>query len=166
MDFIRKREELQENSITNEEIQKQAVFLGATLEALRDIKERIERIYLKIAELERKIDERMPERVLSEATFQKEIVSTEEVVEKIASKVKCIARPIIASKEELGIVETKKIQKIISILSEYGKISSSELAEILNLSRTRANEYLKKMEELGIVEGKEIGREKYYSLKE
>lgn len=163
MNFFRKGEQETQNSTT---IQKQDVFLGAVLEVLREMGERIDRLYLKLIDLEKRIDEKIPEKVLSEKIFREEIIDIDDIAKRVASEVKSIARPIIASKEQLSIVESKRIQTIFSILQDNGKLSSSQLAKILGLSRTRANEYLKKMEELGIAKGATIGKKMYYDLKD
>jgi arsenate reductase-like glutaredoxin family protein len=164
MDFFKKeKQELQED---DSDFMKQAVLVGAGLETLRDIKERLDRISFRLAELERKFEERIPEKTITENQFKQEIVDSEEIVQKIISEVKSISRPIIATKEKLTIVESKNIEKIVSILREHEKLSSLQLSQILNLSRTRCNEYFKQMEDIGLVEGMMIGKEKYYKLKD
>jgi len=168
MDIFKKQQQALNgglNADNNLTIPREAMMIGANLEALRDIKEKIEDIYFKISEIERKLEEKIPEKPLSEQTFKKEIVDSEEVVNRIISEIRYITRPLIASKQHLSIVEQKKIEKIASALQDHGKLSSSQLAQILNLSRTRCNEYFKQMEDLGLVEGIEIGKEKYYRLK-
>ncbi|MEM5802078.1 MAG: winged helix-turn-helix domain-containing protein [Candidatus Aenigmatarchaeota archaeon] len=147
------------------ELPKEAVLMGANLEVLREIKQKMEEINLRLSQIEKKLDEKLPEKALSENTFRQEIIDGEEVIDKIISEIKFITRPLIASRQQLTIVEQKKIEKIVSFLQEYGKLSSSQLAQLMNLSRTRCNEYFKKMEDLGLVEGIEIGKEKYYRLK-
>ncbi|MEM5766023.1 MAG: winged helix-turn-helix domain-containing protein [Candidatus Aenigmatarchaeota archaeon] len=163
MSFFQK---LKENNNTQTEIPKDAVLIGATLEVLRELREKLDGLYLKIDRLEKTINDKIPEKALSESTFKQEIVDSNEVVNKIISEIKAVTRPIIASKEKLTIVEQKRIEKIISLLQEHGKLSSSQLAQILGLSRTRCNEYFKQMEDLGLVEGAEIGKEKFYKLKD
>ena len=162
MPFFEKLKENKENPV---EIQKESVLLGATLEVLRELREKLDDLYLKVDRLEKMINEKIPERALSESTFKQEIIDGEEVVNRIISEIRALTKPIIASKEKLTIVEQKRIEKIISLLREHGKLSSLQLAHILGLSRTRCNEYFKQMEELGLVEGVEIGKEKYYKLK-
>lgn len=149
-----------------EPIQKEPILMGATLELLRQLGERLDRLYLKVDQLERRIDERIPERALSESTFRQEIVGTEDVVKRIVSEIKAVTRPIIASKNQLTIIEQRRIERIMSILQEHGRLSSLQLAEIMSLSRTRCNEYFKQMEDLGLVEGIEMGKEKYYKIKD
>lgn len=146
-------------------ISKEQILIGASLEVLRELREKMDKLYLKVAELEKKIDERIPEKVVTESTFRKEVVDSEEVVEKIVKSIRSLTRPLIASRDHLSIVESRRIEKIIGLLQEHGKLSSSQLSQLIGLSRTRCNEYFKRMEELGLVEGISIGREKYYKLK-
>ncbi|MEM5869864.1 MAG: winged helix-turn-helix domain-containing protein [Candidatus Aenigmatarchaeota archaeon] len=156
---------MKENKDLNTEIPKEAVLIGATLEVLRELREKLDELYLKVDRLEKTINDKIPEKVLSESTFKQEIIDSNEVINKIISEIKAVTRPIIASKEKLTIVEQKRIEKIIDLLQQHGKLSSSQLAQILGLSRTRCNEYFKQMEDLGLVEGIEIGKEKFYKLK-
>jgi biotin operon repressor len=163
MQLFRKEKSEQENT---QPLPKEAILAGATLELLRDLSARLDRLYLKVDRLERLINERMPEKALSESTFKQEIVDTEDVVNRIVSEIKAATRPIIASKNQLTIVEQRRIEKIMSLLQDQGKLSSSQLSQIMGLSRTRCNEYFKQMEDLGLVEGIEMGKEKYYKLKD
>ncbi|MEM7814245.1 MAG: winged helix-turn-helix domain-containing protein [Candidatus Aenigmatarchaeota archaeon] len=158
-------QKMKENKDLNTEIPKEAVLIGATLEVLRELREKLDELYLKVDRLEKTINDKIPEKVLSESTFKQEIIDSNEVINKIISEIKAVTRPIIASKEKLTIVEQKRIEKIIDLLQQHGKLSSSQLAQILGLSRTRCNEYFKQMEDLGLVEGIEIGKEKFYKLK-
>ncbi len=139
------------------------ILIGAILENLRELKEKVTLLNLRIWTLEKIINERIPERVLSEKFFKTQIEDGNDVVKEIVEEVKKIIKPVIAS-EKIGIVESKKIQEIISIMRENGRVSASQLSKILNLSRTRCNEYLKKMENLGIARGMKIGKIKYYQL--
>ena len=70
-----------------------------------------------------------------------------------------------AVKNPLTIVETKRIEKITSLLERHEKLSSSELSQLMGLSRTRCNEYFKLMDSLDLVEPVLSGREKFYRLK-
>ena len=144
-----------------------AAASGAALELLRDMKGRMEALATKVADLERKFDARVPEKTLSEQAFKEEVVDSGNLAQEIIEGVKeelhaaANARPIVAARE-LTIVEQKRIEKVLSILQEHGKLSSPQLATLMNLSRTRCNEYFRQMEELGLVEGIEVGKEKFY----
>lgn len=58
----------------------------------------------------------------------------------------------------------KRKKEIIFLLKEKTKLTASELSKLIDLSRTRASEYLNEMEKEGIVEGKKDGRKKFYRL--
>jgi len=158
--------EIENQEISEKSYEKQLVFTGAVLESLREIKQKIDRLDYRLSLLEKNFDARIPDKILTEKKFQEETETSEEIVSKIISEVKSAAKPLIVSKQDLTIVEQKRIEKIISILQEHDKLSSIQLAQILNLSRTRCNEYFKQMEEMGLVEGIEIGKERYYKLKD
>jgi len=157
-----------------QEIQPQHVLLaGAGLEILRDLKQRVDEIRFKLTELERKFEERLPEKVLTESKFKEEVQTGEEITAKIISEVRALAKTKSVIKvleeslteEKPTLVEFKRIEKITELLEQHGKLSSSQLAQLMNLSRTRSNEYFKQMENLGIVEPVIIGKEKFYVLK-
>jgi response regulator of citrate/malate metabolism len=75
------------------------------------------------------------------------------------------SRVIKTIEEPLTIVEIKRIKEITSVLEEHKKLTSSELSQMMGLSRTRCNEYFKIMEDLKMVEPFLSRREKYYKLK-
>ena len=146
--------------------EKQMILTGATLEIFRDIRQRLENLDYRLAALEKKLEDRMPDKVLTEQKFVQETEMSDDMVDRIISEVRSATKPLIASRQQLTIVEQKKIEKIISILQQHEKLSSIQLSQILNLSRTRCNEYFKQMEEMGLVEGIDIGKERYYQLKD
>ncbi|MEM5872538.1 MAG: winged helix-turn-helix domain-containing protein [Candidatus Aenigmatarchaeota archaeon] len=61
-------------------------------------------------------------------------------------------------------VKTKEAIKLI--LQKHKELTSSELSKIIKLSRTRCNEYLKEMENNGILTSKIRCRKKFYSLRQ
>ena len=144
----------------------QLLFAGASLEILREMKAKLDNLDYRLTLIEKKIDERIPEKMLTESTFKEEVQGSDDIIEKIISEIKNVAsKPIIATKEHLTVVESKKMEQIIPMLKEHGKLSSSQLAQMMNMSRTRCNEYFRQMEELGLAEGFLIGKEKFYRLK-
>ena len=62
-------------------------------------------------------------------------------------------------------IAPKKKKQILFLLKE-NKMTSSQLGEAMNMSRSRANEYLKFMESEGILTSMKKGRKKFYMLKE
>jgi len=122
----------------------------------------------RLTELEKKIEKRIPERVLSESIFKEEAQDSEQLGNKIISEIKDLMskKPVLKDIEApLTIVERKRIEHIISLLKRHEKLTSSELSDMMGLSRTRCNEYFKIMENLKMVEAILSGREKYYKLK-
>ncbi|MFH8092605.1 MAG: winged helix-turn-helix domain-containing protein [Candidatus Aenigmatarchaeota archaeon] len=65
--------------------------------------------------------------------------------------------PIITKKDKIK-------EAIKMILRKKGKMTSEELAQIVGLSRTRCNEYLKEMERNKEARAEVINRKKYYKL--
>ncbi len=61
---------------------------------------------------------------------------------------------------------TPKRKKQILFLLKNRKMVSEDVGRALGISRTRANEYLKFMEEEGILTSEKIGRKKFYMIKE
>lgn len=165
LDLLRKpREDDQKPAV--EVTPRDVLFVGSAIEVLREMKEKIDRIDFKIRELERKFEERIPEKALSEAKFIQETSGSEELVNRIIYEVKKVSRPLIPHKDKITIVESKRIERIVSLLQEHKTLSSSQLSHILDLSRTRCNEYFKQMEKLGIVKGEDLGKERFYHLME
>lgn len=165
LELLRKQKE-EETRPAVEVTPRDVLFVGSAIEILREVKEKVDRIDFRLRELERKFDERVSEKVLSETKFMQDTASSEDIVNKIVSEVKKIARPLIPHKEKITIVESKRIERIISFLQEHRMLSSSQLAHMMGLSRTRCNEYFKQMEELGIVKGNDAGKERFYQLVE
>lgn len=61
---------------------------------------------------------------------------------------------------------TPKRKKQILFLLKNRKMISEDVGRALGISRTRANEYLKFMEEEGILASEKVGRKKFYMIKE
>ncbi len=128
----------------------------------------IEKLHSRLSDLEKKFEERVPTRVLSEDSFKKEVQDSDEVVNKILSEIKNlieIRKRIQTHDETLTVVESKRIEKIKSLLKRHEKLSSTELSQLMGLSRTRCNEYFKMMERLNVVKSVLVGKEKFYRLK-
>ena len=148
------------------ELQPRDVLLvGSTLEILREMREKLDNISLRLVDLERKFEERIPEKMLSENKFISEVENGDDIVGKILSEIKEATHPLIAARERLTIVETKRIERIITFCKQHERLNSMQLGQLMGLSRTRCNEYLKKMEVMGLLESELTGKEKYYKLK-
>jgi predicted transcriptional regulator len=132
----------------------------------------------KLCNLEKKLEENISGKVLTENRFLQEIQSTDELVDKIVSKFNSLSNtPALSNTSAVqeisgkindgsfGRGEAEKVGLIADLLQTNKRLSSIQLAKLINISRTRANEYLRMMEKLGIVKGFLIGKEKYYQLK-
>lgn len=165
LELLRKQKDEETRPVV-EVTPRDVLFVGSAIEILREMKEKVDRIDFRLRELERKFDERVSEKVLSESRFAQETEGSEDIVNRIVAEVKKVSRPFIPHKEKITIVESKRIERIISFLQEHRTLSSYQLAQMMGLSRTRCNEYFKQMENLGIVKGIENGKERYYQLVE
>ena len=89
-------------------------------------------------------------------------------IDKIDTKMKAFEEVASTSgieiKPQTMTVKTKDAIKLI--LQKYKELTSSELSKIIKLSRTRCNEYLKEMENEGILLSKSNCRKKLYSLRQ
>jgi len=68
------------------------------------------------------------------------------------------------NEKEDGVRKNKVKEQIISLLKQHKKLSSYELSNLVNLSRTRCNEYFRELLKEGLTEGVIIGKQKYYKL--
>jgi len=66
--------------------------------------------------------------------------------------------------EKTTIVERKRMEKIAKVLQQHRQLTSAQLSQVMNLSRTRCNEYFKKLEDMGVVEPVLDGKQKFYRL--
>lgn len=147
-------------------MQLSAVLTGANLEILREIRFNLQNLDIRLNEIETKIKS-LEANSLTREYFEKNIEGSEQIVEKIIDEVRMLSnRPILATNQQLTLMETKNVEKIITILKEYGKLTASQLASIMKLSRTRCSEYFNQMENLSLVEAVLIGKEKYYRIKD
>jgi sugar-specific transcriptional regulator TrmB len=151
-----------------------------SLEALKEIREKLDAIQGRIDNLEKIIEEKIPDNVLTENSFKQELQTTEEIVDMIVSKLKGVQNDMTTIAKEpveiepleipdltehnITIVEKKKINKIKSLLLQHSQLSSTQLAQLMDMSRTRCNEYFKQMENFGMVEPVLMGKEKFYKL--
>ena len=146
--------------------------LKSTLETLERVENRIEQLENKLCNLEKKLEENISGKVLTENRFLQEIQSTDELVDKIVAKFNSLSSTSAAQEisgkindGSFGRGEAEKVGLITDLLQTNKRLSSIQLAKLINISRTRANEYLRMMEKLGIVKGFLIGKEKHYQLK-
>jgi biotin operon repressor len=151
--------------------QTETLLLDA-LGMLADIQTRLAALQERIDTVERTLAERLPPDILTERKFAQEVQGSDDIVGQIISKVEELSkaksvRDILESRvveQKPSPVEAKRMEVITGLLQQHGKISSDDLANLMGLSRTRCNEYFKRMEEIGIVEPVLVGKEKFYRL--
>jgi response regulator of citrate/malate metabolism len=89
-------------------------------------------------------------------------------IDTISSKIRAFEEVASTSgieiKPQTMTVKTKDAIKLI--LQKHKELTSSELSRIIKLSRTRCNEYLKEMENDGILVSRINCRKKIYSLRQ
>lgn len=91
------------------------------------------------------------------------LLEIEEKQKELESELSIIKRNL--KIEDIGTPLTKKTKELIKILlKKHGKLTAQDLANLLNLSRTRCSEYLVEMEEEGEVKSVREGKKKYYFL--
>jgi len=61
-------------------------------------------------------------------------------------------------------ISTKRKKQIIFLLTNK-EMTAAEVGKAIGISRSRANEYLKAMEDDGILEGISKGKKRYYKVK-
>jgi biotin operon repressor len=98
-----------------------------------------------------------------------------EKMKNLASKIENIEKKMAILEElikEQGVeikprpVSEKTKETIKTLLKKYGSLNAWQLGKLLNMSRTRCAEYLKQMEEEGILVSEWKSRKKYYSLRQ
>ena len=152
----------------DDKVDKILLRLDEIRQSLADMQERVSLV-------EKVLGDRLPPDILTERKFIEEVQSGDEIIERIVSKVQELTdanslKNVLEDKldEKFGVkpspVEMRRIERIMRILSQHGKLTSRGLSKLTGLSRTRCNEYFKQMELLGMVEPVETGRQKFYRL--
>ncbi len=80
-------------------------------------------------------------------------------------KIEDLRDVVVGVKKEGESERKKKVKReIVRLLQEHRKLNPSQLGKHLRLSRPRANEYLREMEDERIVKGLVVKKRKYYIL--
>ena len=61
-------------------------------------------------------------------------------------------------------IKTKR--EIVNLLKKHKKLGPAQLAKMIELSRVRANEYLRELENENLVKGVKVGRNRFYMLQD
>jgi len=123
-----------------------------SLGLIKDLRRRVEEMSFRLNSMEKTMEERLPAKVLEEP-------KKENILERIENDNTDF------SANELSPSESKKVETIKFVLKQHQMLSSIQLAQLLHMSRTRANEYFKKMENMNLVDGVLVGKEKFYKMK-
>lgn len=89
----------------------------------------------------------------------KQEITLEDIVRRIEK-----LESMLQQEENESVRKAKIKDQIISLLEQHKRLTSSQLSKIINLSRTRCNEYFRELTAEGITEGVLIDRKKYYKL--
>ena len=108
----------------------------------------------------------IPESNNETAEENKKIIETDQFIDKLNELTKRIE--VLESGDDQTINEGPRKSRIknqiVSLLEQHKKLSSFQLSDLVNLSRTRCNEYFRELSKEGLVEGIIIGKQKYYKL--
>lgn len=160
------------------DLERQTAILNKLMDMLDEVRSRILNIQGRLSVLEKTVEKRLQSNLLTEKKFLEEVQGSDEMVERILNEVKGLvgtksAREIVKEKpfverprsnDRPSAAELERIERIKTLLQEHNKISSSQLSQLMELSRNRCNEYFKKMENMGIVKPVIVGKEKFYTL--
>lgn len=95
-----------------------------------------------------------------------EIVEVDDLMarfDELAKRVSVLEENIGTEKED-SIRKRRVKEQIISALEQHKRLTSEQLGNIINLSRTRCNEYLRELTKEGFTEGVIVDRRKFYKL--
>lgn len=92
-------------------------------------------------------------------------LTLEEVAEKV-DQLMFLYRSNSREKTSPSVRKMKVKEMITLLLQQHGAISAPQLCELLNLSRTRCSEYLKELENKGILESELDCRKKIYRIRQ
>lgn len=124
-----------------------------SLGLIKNLRRQVEEMSFRLNNMEKTIEERLPAKVSVESKSE---ISAEKSENNY---------PDFLIDNGLGLAESKRIETIKFVLKQHQMLSSIQLAQLLHMSRTRANEYFKKMESMNLVESTLVGKEKFYKIK-
>ena len=99
--------------------------------------------------------------------FEK-LKNLERKIDKLESKMREVKTMVEARPAVLptNVRSSKTKEAIKIILRKRGEMTSTQLARLIKLSRTRCNEYLKELEQEGILDARVDSRKKLYSVRQ
>lgn len=93
---------------------------------------------------------------------QDEIEQITSQLQSLSDKIDNIEQNMTSNQESPTKLRKKK--EIIFLIKQEGKITTSQLSDRIDLSRTRCSEYLNELKKEGILDCEREGRSKYYTL--
>ncbi len=167
--------------------QNNMILFGASLEVLRDLREKTNKIYQRLDDFDVKIDNLAPNTVEEMEKTKEKIEINSEFVTKFLNEIqnldddkkKLLKGALLDAKEKKETTETpvkdevektfmslgdKRKAMITKMIEKYDKVNPTQLSKLIGLSRTRCNEYLKEMEGESTVESFRDGRKVFYKL--
>jgi len=93
---------------------------------------------------------------------QNEIEQITSQLQDLSEKIDNIEKNMTGGKESATKLRKKK--EVIFLLKQEGRVTTSQLSDKIDLSRTRCSEYLNELKKEGIVDCEREGRSKYYTL--
>lgn len=91
---------------------------------------------------------------------QDDLLST---IKRLSQRLQRLEEKIDGETED-SIRKAKVREQVLSLLQQHKRLSSSQLGDLVGLSRTRCNEYLRELSIQGLTEGVIVGRQKFYKL--
>lgn len=101
-------------------------------------------------------------RPVSNRLHQDEIEQINSQLQDLSDKVDSLQESMTSGQESPTKLRKKK--EIIFLLKQEGQVTTSQLSDKIDLSRTRCSEYLNELKKEGIVDCEREGRSKYYTL--
>jgi biotin operon repressor len=93
------------------------------------------------------------------------ITELEKSIDELHKKIDSLSEILIGRRSSESPRKLRMKEKIISFLHRHANLSPSKLSELVGLSRTRCNEYLKELEREEIATGVLVGKKKIYRLR-
>jgi len=104
-----------------------------------------------------------PNSIAATTTDTKDVRLSSAQVEDLLKRIEKI-EGLMGETEDDGIRKGKIKDEVIGLLQQHKKLTSSQLSQLINLSRTRCSEYFRELTKEGRTEGIIINRQKYYKL--
>jgi hypothetical protein len=154
----------------------QLILFGASLEALRDLKMKTDKIHEKLLTMESRLADmdKAPRRSVNVTRIIQQQASPD-ATPKPRDPMKDpqvqpdfphreLAEAVMSQPEPIVFVSDKRRESVQNALRQHGRLTSGQMSKIIGLSRTRCNEYLKDMEREGLVQATLEDKKKFYSL--